>query len=201
MTSESAKFLHHVAPRPVGGVLHLPHLEITQRLAAAVTRYEIREVTAGHQLGRFLAIAQQERLTMRERVSFFADEARQMPSFSSRAFRVLDISPVNKVVDATGAPIGSFQKDFTAGARRSSFHLEGTGFKAYGQERSRKVEPLRRLSTSQFTFIDGVTRDLVMTVERRSMFCDSYAIDVPDTRVDFRLAVAISVGLDLDMQP
>lgn len=205
MTSDAAEIFRRTLSSSFDGVLHLPRLEISQRGMSAVTRYEIREAPRKGQAGRFLAIAQQKHLAMRSEVTFFAEEERRTPLFSLAARRALDIAPIYDVVDALGVPIGNFRKDVTASFARTSFHFEGRGFRAYGQERSRAVAFLRRLSANSKSgfcvdFTDAQTGQLVMSSERKASIRDRYKVDVLDARIDFRLAAAMTVGIDLDMQ-
>jgi hypothetical protein len=47
-----------------------------------------------------------------------------------------------------------------------------------------------------FDFVDSVTGQPVMSSERRKAIRDRYIVDVPDPRVDFRLAACMAVALD-----
>ena len=47
-----------------------------------------------------------------------------------------------------------------------------------------------------FDFIDNGTRQPVMSSERKWTLRDRYVVDVPDERLDFRLAAAMAVALD-----
>ena len=53
---------------------------------------------------------------------------------------------------------------------------------------------------SEVEFVDTATGQVVMTSERQVSLRDRYTVDVPDQRVDFRVAAAIGVGLDALMQ-
>jgi uncharacterized protein YxjI len=185
---------------PVGGIQHLPRFFVKQRLTMMVNRYEVRTVNPDGTPGELLAIAQQKRLAMKERVTFFADEARSTPVFSFAARNILELAAVYDVFDAAGTAIGYFQKDFAASMLRSSFHLVGPGIDAYGQERNQLVAILRRFIDFPFSFhFDFVNKSdgqLVMSSDRQFSLRDRYTVEVPDARVDFRLAAAMAVGLD-----
>lgn len=189
---------------PAGGVHHLSRFFVKQRLTMMVNRYEVRVANPDGTPGPLLAVAQQKRLAMKERVTFFADEARTQPVFSFAARQILDLSSVYDVFDAAGTPIGYFQKDFTASLLRSSFHLGGPGLDAYGQERNEVVAIIRRFVdfpfSFHFDFRDKTTGQLVMSSDRQFSLRDRYTVDVPDPRVDFRLAAAMAVGLDALLQ-
>jgi uncharacterized protein YxjI len=189
---------------PAHGVQHRSRFFVKQRLTMMVNRYEIRAADPDGSVGALLAVAQQKRMAFREQVTFFADESRTVPVFSFRARQAMDLAAVYDVFDAAGTPIGYFQKDFKASLLRSSFHLGGPGFDAYGQERNVVVAVMRRFTEFalpvHFDFTDRQTGAVVMSSQRQMTLGDRYTIDVPDPRVDFRLAAAMAVGLDALLQ-
>lgn len=177
---------------------------IKQRITMMVNRYEIREANLDGSEGRVVAIAQQKRLAFKEQVTFYADEARTRPVFSFKARQALELAAVYDVMDGAGEPIGSFQKDFGASLLRSSFHLYGSGIIAYGQERNQIAAIFRRFIylpfSFHFDFTDKQSGAVVMSSERQFTLRDRYTVTVPDTRLDFRLAAAMAVGLDALLQ-
>jgi uncharacterized protein YxjI len=183
---------------------YLARFFVKQRITAMVNRYEIRAANPDGSEGAVIAMAQQKRLAFKEQVTFFADEARTQPVFSFRARQAMDIAAMYDVVDAAGTPIGSFQKDFKASLLRSSFHFSGPGFEAYGQERNAAIAIIRRFVdlpfSFHFDFTDKQSGQVVMSSERQFSLRDRYTVDVPDQRVDFRLAAAMAVGLDALLQ-
>jgi hypothetical protein len=185
-------------------VRHLPRFFVKQHFTALVNRYTLVEALDDGSEGRALAFAQQKRLAMREKVTFYEDEARTRPLFGFRARQVLDAAATYDVTAEDGSAIGSFQKDFAASLLRSSFHLRAPGLQAYGQERSLLVAVVRRLAEVplpvHLTFRDGSTDAPVLTSERRLGLRDRYAVEVPDERVDFRLAASVAVGVDALLQ-
>lgn len=189
---------------PVGGIDHRARFYVKQRLTMMVNRYEIRAANPDGSVGAMIAIAQQKRMAFREQVTFFADEGRTVPVFSFRARQAMDLAAVYDVFDATGTPIGWFRKDFAASLLRSSFHLGAPGFEAYGQERNIVVALVRRFTEFSlpvhFDFADKQTGAVVMSSSRQMTIGDRYTVDVPDPRIDFRLAAAMAVGLDALLQ-
>jgi len=190
---------------PADGVHHVPRFFVKQKLTLMVNRYEIRGANPDGSEGAVIAVAQQKRLAFKEQVTFFADEARSQPVFSFKARQAIDLAAIYDVFDATGTPIGYFQKDFAASLFRSSFNLGGAGIDAYGQERSMAVSIFRRLSDAiplpvHFDFVDKHTKQIVMSSERQFSLRDRYTVTVPDSRLDFRLAAAMAVGLDALLQ-
>ncbi|CAN5351756.1 hypothetical protein BH11ACT3_BH11ACT3_16300 [soil metagenome] len=184
----------------IGAIHHLPRFFVTQRLTMMVNRYEVRGVNPDGTPGELLAMAQQKRLAMKEKVTFFEDEARTRPVFSFAARNILELGAVYDVFDAAGIPIGFFQKDFKASLLRSSFHFGGPGIDAYGQERNEMVALLRRFIdfpfSFHFDFRDKASGQVVMSSDRQFSLRDRYTVEVPDNRIDFRLAEAMAVGLD-----
>lgn len=190
---------------PTGGVNHKARFIVKQRITMMVNRYEIREVNADGTDGPIIAMAQQKRLAFKEEVTFYEDEARTKAVFSFKARNILDLAAIYDVFDASGVPIGYFQKDFAASFFRSSFHLGGHGIDAYGQERNQVIAIIRKYVsdlpfTFHFDFADKKTGQPVLSSERQFSLRDRYMVTVPDERLDFRLAAALAVGLDALMQ-
>jgi uncharacterized protein YxjI len=181
---------------------------VTQKLTPLVNRYDIRSLEADGELGVLLATAQQKRLAFKEQVTFYADDARTVALFSFRARKRLDLGSGYDVLDAAGAQIGSFRKDFGRSLLRSTWHLEAPGLEATGTERNATVAVLRRVwdlvpvvgeipapFVFHFDFLDPSDR-LVLSSTRRVSARDRYDITVPGGRVDGRLAAAMAVALD-----
>ncbi len=169
-----------------------------------VNRYEIVEANPDGSPGRMLAVAQQKRMAMKEQVTFYADDTKTLPLFGFKARRMMDVAAAYDVTAADGTVLGSFQKDFAASLLRSSFHLNAPGLDAYGQERNSLIAVARRLVdfpfSFHFDFTDKATGATVLTSERQFSLRDRYTVDVPDQRVDFRLAASVAVGLDALLQ-
>ena len=179
--------------------MHLPAFFVKQKLTLMVNRYEIRGVGADGQPGDLIGVAQQKRMAFKEQVTFYADEERTRPVFSFKARQVIDLNAGYDVFDANGEAIGFFRKDFGKSLLRSTFHLNGPhGLNAIGQERNQAIAIIRRFVDFPFTFhFDFVQEGQpVMHVDRQFSLRDRYAVNVPDRRVDFRLAAAMTVALD-----
>ena len=182
---------------PAGGpeVLHLPRFELHQKFAMTTNVYR---VVAG---GLDVAEAKQKRMALKERVTFRDAEGHEAFSFAAR--QVIDLGATYDVVAADGAPLATFSKDFAKSLARSTFTLEGPGYAATGVERSQGVAILRRVMDIpflpihfDFTSADGT----ILTVERKPTMRDRYAVEVPDPRVDWRVAASVAVALDAMMQ-
>jgi uncharacterized protein YxjI len=181
---------------------------VTQKLTLMVNRYEIRSVAGDGQAGHLLAVAQQKRAAFKEQVTFYQDESRTMPIFSFKARQRLDLGATYDVLDASGQPIGSFRKDFAKSLLRSTWHLEASGLKLTGSERSVGVAIGRRIWEAtpigdavpspfrfHFDFVDS-NGEVIMTSERGKSLRDRYLITLPGARLDGRVAAAMAVALD-----
>ncbi len=179
--------------------MYLPAFFVTQKLTLMVNRYEIRAVGPDGQPGELMAVAQQKRLAFKEQVTFYADEERTRAVFSFKARQVLDLSSGYDVFDERGEAIGFFRKDFAKSLLRSTFHLSGPHLNAIGQERNQAIAIIRRFVdfpfTFHFDFLDEGGHP-VLHVDRQFSLRDRYAVTVPDRRLDFRLAAAMTVALD-----
>ena len=173
---------------------------VKQKITLMVNRYEIRLLGPNGEDGAVIAVAQQKRMAFKEQVTFFADEARQVPVFSFKARQAIDLAATYDVFDAGGAPIGQFRKDFAKSLLRSTWHLEAAGITAVGQERNMAVAIVRRLTDAiplpfHFDFVDPQGQT-VLSSERQWSLRDRYLVTVPGRRVDGRVAAAMAVALD-----
>jgi len=188
------------AARILGMTQHVPRFVLTQRLTMMVNRYDVLEVAPDGSTGRLLATAQQKRLAFKEQVTFYADADRSTPLFGFKARQRLDLGAGYDVSDAQGAALGYFGKDFAQSLLRTTFHVEGPGLRATGQERSFPIALIRRFVDVplpfHFDFRDAATGTMVMSSTKKFGLRDRYLVDVPDPRVDFRLAASVAVALD-----
>ena len=176
---------------------HLRHFFVSQRITMMVNRYEIRPSRDGE----VLALAQQKRMSLKEQVTFFADEQRRVPVFGFKSRNVLDVRGVTDVLDDSGRPIGTFSKDFAASLLRSTWHIDQPGRgRVTGAERNVLVAILRRFTDIDFLpyhfdfTLDG--GQPAMSVERAWALRDTYAVTVHDPGLDRRVAAAMAVALD-----
>jgi uncharacterized protein YxjI len=183
--------------------MYLPTFQVRQKFAMMTNRYEIVATNPDGSDGQLMGLAEQKKMAMKEQVTFFADETKTRPVFAFKARKVMDFSSGYDITDEAGQQIGFFRKDFAASLLRSTFHVEGAGYTGTGQERSQWVAMLRRFSDFDFLpihfdYVDPIGRPL-LSVERRATLRDHYAVRVPDPRVDFRVAAAVAVAMDVLM--
>lgn len=173
---------------------------VKQRYTLMVNRYEIRALGPNGEDGGLIAMAQQKRMAFKEQVTFYADEARTVPVFSFKARSRLDLAATYDVLDASGAPIGLFRKDFARSLLNSTYHLEAAGVTAVGSERNMLVAVLRRVQDTIPLAVHYDFRDpngqLVLSSDRKWGLRDRYTVEVPGGRLDGRVAAAMAVALD-----
>lgn len=188
---------------------HIPTFLVKQKITVMVNRYEIRQANADGTEGDLLAFAQQKRMQFKEEVIFYADEAKSEKVFSFKARHGLDVRAEHDVFDAEGNAIGWFKKEFAQSLLRSTWQLTYDAVTARGQERNQTVAILRRIwdfipvvgdiwipFLFHFDFVDQATGQQVMSSERAVAVRDRYTIQVPDPRLDFRVAASMAVALD-----
>lgn len=182
--------------------MYLPSFDVHQKFAMTTNRYQVISTSPGSE-GQIMGTAQQKRLAFKEQVTFFADDAKTHPVFGFKARAVMDLNSGYDITDAQGRQIGFFKKDFGASLMRSTFHIEGPGFAGTGQERSQAVALLRRFTDLPFLafHFDYVATDgaPLFHIERQVSMRDRYRVSVPDQRVDFRVAAAVAVAMDVLM--
>jgi hypothetical protein len=179
---------------------HVPRFVLTQRLTMMVNRYDLLEAAPDGSTGRLLATAQQKRMAFKEQVTFYSDAERGTPVFGFKARQRLDLGAGYDVTAADGSAVGFFRKDFAQSLLRTTFHVEGEGIRATGQERSLPIALIRRFVDVplpfHFDFHDEATGALVMSSTKKFALRDRYLIEVPDQRLDFRVAASVAVALD-----
>jgi uncharacterized protein YxjI len=195
-------------PPAAGAPMYVPLFFVRQKLTLMVNKYEIRGAKPDGTEGELMAFAQQKRMSFKEEVSFYADEAKTRKVFSFKARQGLDVRAEHDVFDENGQPLGWFKKEFAASLLRSTWLLKAPGIDARGQERNQVIAILRRVwdflpyigdvwvpFIFHFDFVDqaGTT---VLVSERKRSIGDRYIVTVPDNRLDFRVAASMAVALD-----
>ncbi len=179
---------------------HLPRFFLKQKFTMMVNRYEVVGANPDGSMGQLIALAEQKRFAFKEQVTFYADAGKTQPVFGFKARKAMDLNAGYDITDAAGQPIGFFRKDFKASLLRSTFHLEGPGYGGTGQERNMAVAVLRRFTDIpslpvHFDFA-GSNGEPLIAVSRQVSMRDKYTVDVPDQRIDWRVAAAVAVGMD-----
>ncbi|WP_328882490.1 hypothetical protein [Streptomyces sp. NBC_00299] len=181
---------------------------IRQKTTFMINRYVVAETLPDGSEGRVLAFAEQKRMTLKERMTFYTDESKNRVLFTAQARQVLDVGAVYDVRDAADNPVGTFRKKFAASLLRSTWELDQPGsVAAVGRERNRVVAVLRRVWELlpldlvpfvwpyHFDFTSGDKQ--VMSVDKKIGLRDRYLVDVASPDLDLRLAIAQAVALDV----
>ncbi|WP_328428603.1 hypothetical protein [Streptomyces sp. NBC_00443] len=180
---------------------------VRQKTTFMINRYVVAETLPDGSEGRVLAFAEQKRMTLKERMTFYTDESKDRVLFTAQARQVLDVGAVYDVRDGADNPVGTFRKKFAASLLRSTWELDQPGsVAAVGQERNRVVAVLRRVWELlpldlvpfvwpyHFDFTSGDKQ--VMSVDKKIGLRDRYLVDVASPDLDLRLAIAQAVALD-----
>lgn len=180
--------------------MYLPRFIVKQKLTMMANRYEVYALNPDGSTGQLMAFVEQKRMALKEEVTFYTDSTRTRPVFKFKARAVMDLNAGYDVTDEQGQPLGFFRKDFGASLLRSTFHIEGPGFTGMGQERSQAVATVRRFMNVpflavHFDYVDSTGAPL-FSISRQATIGDRYTVEVPDPRVDFRLAAAVAVAMD-----
>ncbi|GGD16577.1 hypothetical protein GCM10007231_14410 [Nocardioides daphniae] len=183
--------------------MYLPRFYVRQKITLMVNRFEIyaADPATGEQ-GQLMAFAEQKRFAFKEQVTFFSDASKTRAVFGFRARQVIDLNAGYDITDEVGAPLGYFKKDFAQSLLQTTFHVEGAGFAGSGKERSLLFALLRRFADLpvpiHFDYVDSAGAPL-LSITRKFAVRDQYDVQVADPRVDFRVAAAIAVGMDVLM--
>jgi uncharacterized protein YxjI len=190
-------------------IMYVPAFSMKQRITMMANKYELIATNPDGTDGPLIAFAQQKRMAFKEQVTFYADDSKTQVVFSFKARKKIDLGSGYDVFDANGQPIGWFKKEFGKSLLRSSWQLAGGGVEADGTERNATIAIVRRLwqfipvagdiplpFIFHFDFTDRASGQPVLSVERKISIRDRYRVSVPDQRLDFRVAAAMTVALD-----
>ena len=176
-------------------------LAVRQRVRLMVNQYEVHAVAPDGSENGLLAFAQQKRMAFKEQVTLYTDDTRTTPVLGFKARQVMDLGATYDVVDANGAPIGLFRKNWKESLLRSTWHLEQPGHgEMIGRETNMVVAVLRRFVESlswlpyHFEFVLG-DRPAFSVVKKWGLR-DRYLVTIHDPQLDRRLVTAMAVALD-----
>jgi uncharacterized protein YxjI len=189
--------------------MYVPAFSMKQRVTMMANKYELITTNPDGSDGQLLAFAQQKRMAFKEQVTFYTDDTKTQTVFSFKARKTIDLGSSYDVFDADGQSIGWFKKEFGKSLLRSSWQLSAPGIDADGTERNPTIAIVRRVwdfvpfigeiplpFIFHFDFTARDTQQPVLSVERKMSIRDRYRITVPDQRLDFRVAAAMTVALD-----
>lgn len=176
-------------------------LELRQRFTPLQNRYDLVGFHDGTE--QVLGYAEQKRMALKERITFFANDAKTQVAFTLGARNVLELAGTYDVCAADGTVLATIKKDVASSFLRSTYHVvTADGRQLVGQERTMWKALFRRfvdipLFPIQFDVIDR--GHVLCSVDRVMKIRDSYRVTVNDDAFDWRVASAIAVAVDAFM--
>lgn len=195
-----------------------PKLIVEQKITFFVNKYAIYEATSDGKKGTMLALAQQKRFNIKEKIIFYTDKTKSQVAFTFRTEKVLDIHGKYFVEDAQGQLVGMFKKQFGKSLLSSTWQVMGKNEEVLLDvyESSRLLAIIRRFGgfvpylgdlidiivrffRYHFVFADAKTKQPVGKYVKTTLFRDHYRLDMSDDaygQLDWRVLAAMAVGLD-----
>lgn len=195
-----------------------PRLIVEQKITAFVNKYAVYTTTEDGKKDQLVALAQQKRIALKEKVTFYTDKTKKNVAFSFRAEKVMDVHGRYFVEDANGKLIGAFKKDFKKSLITSTWNILDTTDRPLiaVSESSTALAVIRRyggfipiigdiiqIVTSflryHFIFADAKTGTEVGRYQKTTLFRDHYKLSMNDasySQQDWRVLAAMAVGLD-----
>jgi uncharacterized protein YxjI len=190
-------------------------LHVHQKVTFFANQYRIFEDAAGKP-GGLIAFAHQKRLAIRESISFYRDERKNILIFRLGTRNILELAATYDVCDEHGVVLGRLGKKFSTSLVRSTWNvLAPDGDQkvlAVVQERSLAKAVVRRLwqfvpyigdfpffLRYHFDFCDPADKAVLGTYIKTTLFRDHYRLDISEAlaaRCDWRVFVAMGVALD-----
>jgi hypothetical protein len=183
-------------------------LEVRQRFTMVVNRYEIvRLGQPGSPTS--LAFAEQKRLSLKERVTFWSGTDKSTVAFTMGARNIIELAGTYDVLGPSGEQLATVRKDVRSSLLRSTYETTlADGRVLVGQERGQGKAVLRRLVgygidlpwpfPIHFDFTERDGRP-VLAIERQMRVRDVYTVTVNDGGLDWRVAAALAVTVDAFM--
>ncbi|HSH55658.1 MAG TPA: hypothetical protein VK983_02415 [Candidatus Limnocylindrales bacterium] len=188
---------------------------VRQKITFLTNQYEIYE--AGEDGEQLVAFAQQKRLALKERITFYADTNKSSVLFDVKARNVMELGAKYDVVDTDGSVIGTIGKAFGQSFISSTWHIFSSGDesapKVIVEESNIGVAILRRL-WDFLPFVDYIPffikyhfdfkrpggGEVAATYRKTALLRDHYELAIEDESLlaehDWRTFVAVGVMLD-----
>ncbi|MEY2634706.1 MAG: hypothetical protein RIS75_646 [Actinomycetota bacterium] len=191
-----------------------PKLAILQKITVLTNKYEIRDASSSGESGQLVAFAEQAKMKIREKISFYTDSSKSSLNFTMRAEKVLDIHGRYLIEDASGVLLGSIKKDFQKSILVSSWLVLDANDRVIFrfEEDNALIAILRRLSDFipvvgdlikffpyHFGVLDSSTGGVVGRYKKVSVVRDSYVLHMDDqawASIDSRVLMGMAIALD-----
>jgi hypothetical protein len=183
-------------------------LELRQKFTVLQNRYDLVRVD-GSGAATPLAYAEQKRMSLREKVTFWTGDEKSAVAFTISARNIIELVGTYDVRGPGDEVLATIRKNARTSLLRSTYHLDlPDGRTVTGQERGQVKAVLRRVVgvasdfpwpfPIHFDFVDEHGRP-VLAVERQMRLRDVYHVPVADGRLDWRVAAATAVAVDAFM--
>lgn len=195
-----------------------PRLVVEQKLTAFVNQYSVYATDGKGGKTKLVAFAQQKRLALKEKVTFYADASKDREEFCFRAEKAMDTHGRYFVEKPSGQRIGVFKKDFKQSLISSTWHILNKKDEPLLtiQESSRVLAIIRRVGgllpivgdvvdlivaslKYHFSFKQTSNGQIVGKYQKTALLRDHYTLYMKDEAYeieDWRLFAAIAVALD-----
>ncbi len=194
-----------------------PRFKIEQKITPFVNKYAIYAVDEAGEKTSLIALAQQKRIALKEKITFYNDEAKTAEVFSFQAEKVMDIHGKYFVLDPAGAQIGAFKKAFGKSLLNSTWYILDAQDqpKITISESNMALAIIRRFAgfipivggifeivthflKYHFVFADAANQP-VGKYQKTTLFRDRYLLSMTDQAyqgTDWRVIAAMAVALD-----
>jgi len=176
-------------------------LELRQRITPLQNRYDLVGFHEGTE--QTLGYAEQKRMALKEKITFYADDAKTQVAFRVGARSMIELGATYDVETADGTVLATMKKSFTSSLLRSTYEITtADGRQLLCQERTMWKALFRRfvdipLFAIQFDVIDR--GHVLIAVDRQMKLRDVYRVQVNDDALDWRVAASIAVAIDAFM--
>ena len=194
-----------------------PKLIVEQKLTAFVNRYEIYTSNEKGEKGELAAFAEQKRLSLKEKVTFYSDASKKDVVFSFRAEKVMDVHGRYFVEDKDGKQLGVFKKRFGKSLINITWDILNTDdqptltisennqalaiirrFGGWIPIIGELIELITAFLRYHFVFKTPDEKEVGM-YRKTTLFFDRYRLEMTDeaySAYDWRVLAAVAVALD-----
>jgi hypothetical protein len=190
-----------------------PNLRIQQKLTVFTNIYEVFDASEGIQSEKLIAFAEQAKLKIKEKISFYSDASKSNLLFTLRAEKVIDVHGSYFIEDGNGGLIGFIKKDFKRSLFQSSWLVSNqAGVEVLRfEEDNPLVAILRRIADFipvgdlikffpyHFAVTEVASGNQVGRYQKVSVFRDRYVLHLDENvsaATDQRLLIGMSIALD-----
>jgi uncharacterized protein YxjI len=195
-----------------------PRFIVEQKITAFTNKYHVYAANADGSKGDIVAFAQQKRIALREKITFYSDEQKTQEVFSFHAEKVLDVHGRYFVEDPHGRVIGMFRKNFAKSLINSTWYiLDAKGESVLSISESNQILAIVRRFGGLIPIIGGIfelvtaflryhfvfknvpSGEEVGSYQKIKLFRDHYRLSMTDQaykQQDWRVLAAMGVALD-----